>query len=78
MVRILFAYEGYTYIKSSIFSLQIGQLETLFVFTSSKHSSQKHICEHGNNTILALNGSRHIEHFDGSHGSSINKIFFYL
>jgi len=31
------------------------------------------MCEHGSNTIEGLNGSRHIEHFDGSHGSSINK-----
>jgi len=67
------AYEGYTYIKSLIFCLQIGQEETCLLFTFSKHSSQKHICVHGNNTIEGLNDSRHIEHLDGSHGSSINK-----
>jgi len=33
------------------------------------------MCEHGNSKIEGLNGSRHIEHFDGSQNLSANKHF---
>lgn len=59
--------------NSSIFSLQIGQELILRRITLSKQSSQKHICEHGKSTTEGLNGSRHIVHFDCSHGSSVDK-----